>query len=186
MGLRPKLVPVVLAVGVTHLALPVCYKITWFLHYEANIEIERVGGCASSGGKRSMSRSFSLHSSQSADMVLIEKNKKKKAAGPAGGKYLLYFLCLSLASILMLAYLVAKLEGRGPNGTLSRAQRRLMRRAGFSAEEIAGFRAPDVASGEAMGPEMGGVSAPAEHQQQQQQQKEEEEEEEKEIKKEEE
>lgn len=102
----------------------------------------------------------------------------------------LVYLFVALTSILMLAYLVTKgqgvpLAGRGPNGALSRAQRRHLRRAGLSAEEIAAVVAPALAatpaaapgpplvgpapapaSGEAMDAETGGVSAPDEHQRQ--------------------
>lgn len=80
------------------------------------------------------------------------------------------------------------LVGRGPGGSLSRNQRRHLRRAGALDAVVAGLRAtgsagalpappaPVSASGEAMNGEMGGgVSAPAEHQQQQQQEEEEEE-----------
>ncbi|KAL9480246.1 hypothetical protein ACSS6W_005032 [Trichoderma asperelloides] len=74
--------------------------------------------------------------------------------------------------------------GRAPGGSLSRAQRSLLRQAGLLDAVDAGLitfvpapasapaPAPGPASGEAMDVEMGGVSAPAEHQQQQQQQQE--------------
>lgn len=80
-------------------------KIACFFLYHVlttNVRIERVGGCASGGGKKSkLLHVLYLQFVIKTNIVIIDKKKKAKANG--GGKYLSHLCFFSAKSALVLS-----------------------------------------------------------------------------------